>query len=227
MVRTDTDADGHERAAPDVRRRLFEPHRKRQLVHGKATQNEARHRLSAIVVRVFDAVRPAERGQTIPEAVFFLPIVLFALFGTIYVSQFWVVAERTQLAVRFGSPATDPATLYSVANIYSAATNLNLATCTAAPVTVLWDGAPLPGPTSAPYWLPAATSDSPKSTCQANYSKNQGAQFLALYVASTLQMVKTRVNVPDFLVKFAGFTGPSDLMTATESFAPPSDPSPI
>src|SRR5260370_20472615 len=110
MVRTDTDADGHERAAPDVRRRLFEPHRKRQLVHGNAPQNEARHRLSAIVVRVFDAVRPAERGQTIPEAVFFLPLVLFSLVRTVFVSPIWVLGERTPPAGCPGSSAADPST---------------------------------------------------------------------------------------------------------------------
>jgi hypothetical protein len=167
-------------------------------------------------------MRHAQRGQTIPESVFFLPIVLLALFGIIYVSQFWVVAERTQLAVRFGNPATNPAALYNVANIYAAATNPTGADCTLPPVAVLWDGAPLPGPTSAPYWLPAMSTPG----CDPSFSKNQGAQFLALYVASSQISVTTRVNIDPFLQSFAGLAAfvPT---SASATFARPADPASI
>jgi hypothetical protein len=167
----------------------------------------------------------AQRGQTLPEAVFFLPIVLLALFGTIYVSQFWVVAERTQLAIRYGSPVTNPAADYNVANIYKAATNPTNAACTSAPLTVLWDGAPLPGPTSAPYWQPSA-SPAPSSTCSTTFSKNQGAQFLALYVQSTQLNMTTSVNVPQFLVNFAGL-GSFSSTSASQAFGRPADPAGI
>jgi hypothetical protein len=167
----------------------------------------------------------AQRGQTLPESAFFLPIVLLALFGTIYVSKFWVVAERTQLAIRYGSPATNPSADYNVANIYNAATNPAAATCTSAPLTVLWDGAPLPGPTSAPYWLPATTPAS-SSTCSPAFSKNQGAQFLALYVQSTQLNMTTYVNVPQFLVNYAGL-GNSASTSASQAFGRPADPAGI
>jgi hypothetical protein len=167
-------------------------------------------------------MRHAERGQTIPESVFFLPIVLLALFGIIYVSQFWVVAERTQLAVRYGNPANNPAGLYSVANIYAAVTNPTGANCTLPPVAVLWDGAPLPGPTTATYWLPATSTPG----CLPAFSKNQGAQFLALYVASSKITMSTTVNIDPFLQQFAGLA--SFVTTdAAATFARPADPASI
>jgi hypothetical protein len=168
-------------------------------------------------------MRRAERGQTIPESVFFLPIVLLALFGIIYVSQFWVVAERTQLAVRYGNPANNPAGLYNVANIYAAATNPTGANCTVPPVAVLWDGAPLPGPTSAPYWLPATWDPH----CDPTFSKNQGAQFLALYVASSKITMNTTVIAPTFLQNFAGLDASGTQMSAIAVFARPADPASI
>jgi hypothetical protein len=153
--------------------------------------------------------------------VLFLPLALLVLFGTIYVSQFTVVGSRTQLAVRYGSTTTNTTSLYSVAAIYNElAGSQAAAQCSPPPVAVLWDGAPLPGPTSAQYWQPAGT---PTSSCTAQTSKNKGAQFLALYIASTVQTVTATPQVPMFLQKYANISVGTQT-TATEAFARTTDP---
>lgn len=165
-------------------------------------------------------MRDDERGQALVEAALFLPLVLLLMFGAIYISQFSVVAARTQLAVRYGANTANTAALYSVANIYSGmGATPTLGTCTAPLVSVLSDGAPLPGPTLAPYWQPASAT----SSCTTAASKNQGAQFLSLFVASTVQTVSASVNVPNYLQKYAGVTAGSST-SAQQAFARTADP---
>lgn len=167
-------------------------------------------------------MRHCERGQSLVEFALFLPLVLFGLFGTIYITQFFVSAERTQLAVRYGNPVSNPSTLYSVAGIYNASSTTPTATCSPAPTSALYDGAPLPGPTSAPYFIPTSSF----ATCDATFSKNNGAQFLSLYVASTQQTITSAITSPTFLQKYMALAS-SASTSASETFARPADPASI
>lgn len=171
-------------------------------------------------------VSHGERGQTLGESVLFFPIVILLMMGIIYASQYFVVGTRAQLTVRYGTSVANNATIYSVANIYAAiATGPQSAACVGAPVTVMSDGAPLPGPLSAPYWQPASAS----STCNAQFSQGRGAQFLSLVVGSTQQTVVATANVlqpvGDFLSANSVTLGAAT--TASASFARTADPGTI
>ena len=100
-----------------------------------------------------------QRGQTLVETGFMLPIVLLVLFGVIYFTQFGVVNERSQLAVRYGGlyayslvPPTQCSTgnCYTPNNIYdyyafaSGATNTNPIMCPTPAVGAYTQTSPFP-----------------------------------------------------------------------------------
>jgi hypothetical protein len=167
-------------------------------------------------------LKTASRGQSLAEATIFLPLVLLVLFGTIYVSQYGVLAERTQLAVRYGG-LIGSSSIYSAASIYNflSLPAGSLPGCPAPPVGVVTDAAPLPGPASAPYWQPTSVT----SSCQSIAHSVGGAQFLASHIfAASQNTVSTQLNVFPYL---SGLLGSSVSVGASEPFAHAADPSAI
>lgn len=145
-------------------------------------------------------VMAASRGQTIIEFVIAMPIVILALFAIIYLSQFGVVSERAELAVRYGGIASfnNDGSQYSAADIY---TNLSAGTagvCPAPPAGILYGGGPFPGPTSAPFWQPSSVPQSP--SCTTTPYGFGGSQFIAshFWTESTVN-VQAAVSVPAYL----------------------------
>lgn len=157
------------------------------------------------------------RGQALVETAIALPVVLLALFGIVYVARFGVVDERTQLALRYGGIASfnSNASIYSAANIYA---NLNPGSipqpCPTPGLGVYSDSAPLPGPTSAPFWQPDAIAT--PQACTPTVFGFGGAQFLAShYAAATTLSVGATVDVPAYL---QSLIGASQTVTTSESF---------
>lgn len=73
--------------------------------------------------RSFIGFRRAQRGQALIETALVLPMCLLVLFGILWSIQTEVVAERTQLAVRFSGLVSDQAsqyTSYSIFAVYNA-----------------------------------------------------------------------------------------------------------
>lgn len=141
------------------------------------------------------------RGQTIIEFVVAMPIVLLALFAIVYFSQFGVVSERAELALRYGGIAAfnDGSAAYGAANIYYNISGA-LPACPTPPVAVLDGGGPFPGPTSAPFWQPSTDVTQPSSSCQAGATGFGGSQFIASHFWATTQVnVQADVDVPPYL----------------------------
>jgi hypothetical protein len=143
------------------------------------------------------------RGQTIIEFVVAMPIVLLALFAVIYFSQYGVVSERAELALRYGGLVefNDTASVYSAADIYNNM-NGNYMNCPAPSLGVLSDGGPFPGPTSAPFWQPASDANvpAPSSSCQSAPQGFGGSQFIASHFWGETQLsVNAGVDVPPYL----------------------------
>lgn len=171
------------------------------------------------------------RGQTLPETALLLPILLLAAFGVIYFSQFGVANERAQLAVRYGgitSFVAQPTAFYSATNIYAfyegAAGQSAPAVCPTAPPGAYSDSAPFPGPSSAPYWLPAQIfTASPQSGCTFTVKNLGGASFLATHYFSATQVASAAsVTIPVYLQGLLG-SGPGNV-SASEAFAHPAYP---
>lgn len=157
-----------------------------------------------------------QRGQTLIELVVAMPIVLFALFGIIYVSRLGVINERAELALRYGAIASFDAnsTEYSASNIYQ---NLSgaLPACPTPPIAVVNGGGPFPGPTAAPFWK--ADGDVPQSTaCTPGALGFGGSQFIASHFwATTTLNVQAGVDAPKYLQKAIGASGSAN---TTETF---------
>jgi hypothetical protein len=141
------------------------------------------------------------RGQTIIEFVVAMPIVLLALFAIIYFSQYGVVNERAELALRYGGIVAfnDTQNVYSAADIYynlsSGYTN-----CPAPPLGILNGGGPFPGPTSPPFWQPTTDVSVPSSSCQSAPQGFGGSQFIASHFWGDTQVtVSAAVDVPPYL----------------------------
>lgn len=140
------------------------------------------------------------RGQTVIEFVVAMPIVLLALFAIIYFSQFGVVSERAELAVRYGGIASfnSSSSEYSAADIY---TNLSAGSpgwCPTPPANILYGASPFPGATSAPFWQPNALPTPP--SCTTTPYGFGGSQFIASHFWTESQVnVQASVNVPAFL----------------------------
>jgi hypothetical protein len=156
------------------------------------------------------------RGQTLLEFVFAMPLALFALFAIIYVSRFAVISERAELALRYGAIAAfnTQSGAYSAANIYQSINGANY--CPAPPLTMLADGSPLPGPTSAPFWQPDTDVPTPSSTCAPGASGFGGSQFIASHFwAITTMNVQAGLDVPPYLRSALGTNATSANTTAT------------
>jgi hypothetical protein len=168
-------------------------------------------------------LRSASRGQALAESAIFLPLVLLMLFGTVFVSQYGVLAERTQLAARY-SGLVGSSSLYSAATIYNflAQPAGALPSCPTPPPGIVTDSAPLPGPASAAYWSPSQVTTS----CAFVAHSVGGAQFIPayLYVASQ-ETVTTQLAVFPYLQNVIGSGSVS--VAASEAFAHTADPSAI
>lgn len=156
------------------------------------------------------------RGQTLIEFAVAMPIVLFALFGIIYVSRMGVLNERAELALRYGALAgfNTGTNAYSAANIYDYL-NKGL-TCAAPPVAILSGGGPFPGPTSAPFWQPDTDNATvaPVSSCTPGASGFGGSQFIASHFwATTTLSVQAGVDVPSYLRSAIGSNGQAKTTT--------------
>lgn len=166
-------------------------------------------------------LRSASRGQSLVEAGIFIPLIVLLLFGTIFVSQVGVLAERTQLTVRYGAMVASNS-VYSAATIYSflAQPSGSVPTCPAPPTGVLTDAAPFPGPVSATYWQPSSAT----SSCATIVHSVGGSQFLlsSIYVAQQ-NTVATHIPVLSYLTGIVG--GNTINVGASEPFARAADPS--
>lgn len=146
------------------------------------------------------------RGQTVIEFVIAMPIVILALFAIMYFSQYGVVSERAELALRYGGIAefNDGGNVYGAANIYY---NLNSGTpvCPSPPVSIVNGAGPFPGATSAPFWQASTDVQAPSSICTASASGFGGSQFIASHFwATTLVNVTANVDVPPYLQSALG-----------------------
>ena len=168
-------------------------------------------------------LRSASRGQALAESVLFLPLILLVLFGTVYVSQYGVLAERTQLAVRYGGLLAS-SSLYSASQIYNffGQPNGTMPPCPSPPPGIITDDAPLPGPVSLPYWQPRSV----QSSCVPIAHSVGGAQFLAAHLyAASQDTVTTQLAVFPYLQNVVGQAVVT--VSASEPFAHPADPSAI
>lgn len=156
------------------------------------------------------------RGQTIIEFVIAMPIVLFALFGIVYVSRMGVINERAELALRYGALAAfnSASNEYSAANIYQTM-NGAMGPCPSPPISIVNGGGPFPGPTAAPFWQ--SDGDVPQvSSCQPYAAGFGGSQFVASHFwATTTLNVQAGVDVPQYLKSAIGTKGTAN---TTETF---------
>jgi len=128
-----------------------------------------------------------QRGQTIFETAAFLPLMLLAMFGIIYFSQYGVLQERAFTASRFASLVTNSSSTSnsSLQNLYhelhregsdtadpgfpSLALSCG-ATAASDAVNTLTQGQTLPsggvGPTAPPYFQPDTGTASTETGCQ-------------------------------------------------------------
>lgn len=146
-------------------------------------------------------IERSSRGQTIIEFVVAMPIVLLALFAIVYFSQFGVVSERAELAVRYGGIAAfnSGSTEYGAANIYYNISG-GLPACPTPPTAILSGGGPFPGPTSAPFWQPSTDVKAPSSSCTSGATGFGGSQFIASHFWAQSQVnVQANVDVPPYL----------------------------
>lgn len=143
------------------------------------------------------------RGQTIIEFVVAMPIVLLAMFAIVYFSQYGVVTERAELALRYGGIAAfnNGNSQYGAANIYYNISGA-LPACPTPPVQILDGGGPFPGPTSAPFWQPSTDAGvaPPSTSCTSGATGFGGSQFIASHFWGQTQLeVKAAVDVPPYL----------------------------
>jgi TadE-like protein len=116
------------------------------------------------------------RGQALAETAIMLPLVLLALFAVIYFCNLGIVSERVQLTTRYGALnlfAQNSGPAYSASDIYNQTVSTQV--CPQPPSTLLYNGAPLPAPTSAPFWNPASVDT---DTCSLTTKDLGGASFL-------------------------------------------------
>lgn len=167
----------------------------------------------------------ASRGQTIIEFVVAMPIALLGLFAIIYFSQFGVVSERAELALRYGGFAAynTGGSQYGAANIYYNA-NGALPACPTPPTAILNGGGPFPGPTSAPFWQPSTDVSQPSASCTSVPYGFGGSQFMASHFWGATQLeVKASVDVPPYLQPALGGSnsGQTDTVTTLVHAASP------
>jgi hypothetical protein len=158
------------------------------------------------------------RGQAYIETAIFLPLFLLILFGVIWIVQASVVEERLQFAVRYSGLISNTSSPYSAWSLYSLyentlypGTTQATRTCYAPQSGVLTNSSPFPGPTSAPFWRPAAV---PLATCSpAHFADDSLTDEPGLYNEMAPSM-SASAAIPSFLRLGASST----TMTAQETF---------
>jgi TadE-like protein len=177
------------------------------------------------------------RGQAIVETAIFLPLALLTLWAVIWASQYAVMSERVQSAVRYSglvSNQLNPYVQYSFYVLYNslgtASSNSPLPqeTCNAPTTDALTNSGSYPGPTSAPFWL--ATPSAPTVTCSSLPSTvaafKVGMNQTALGLSNT-PVVQAAAIVPAYLsnaMKFGRVISAANLpANATLNFIKPAD----
>jgi hypothetical protein len=158
------------------------------------------------------------RGQAYVETVIFLPIFLLILFGVIWVVQSSVVEERLQFAVRYSGLISNTTSPYSAWSLYALyedtlypGSTQATRTCYAPQSGVLSNASPFPGPTSPPFFQPAAV---PAATCNpTSLTDNSLSDEPAVYNVMTSSM-SASAAVPSFLQLGAS----ASTMNAQETF---------
>jgi hypothetical protein len=182
-------------------------------------------------------VRQNARGQAIAETVIFLPIALLTLFGVIWASQYSVMSERVQSAVRYSgliANQLNPFMEYSMFVLYNSmgTASLNVAiptqTCNPPTTDALTNSNTYPGPTSGPFWQ--NTPAPPTVTCSSTPSQkavfSSGVTQTSLALSNT-PIVQTGAAVPSYLNNSMVFgqviAGGSSPTTASLNFMKPAD----
>jgi hypothetical protein len=155
-------------------------------------------------------VRHAERGQALVETTIGIGGFLLVLYAVIWVAQSAVVAGRLQMGVRYGSVVTaevSPYVDYSLYAVYNSVAQpaQPAYTCTAPPSGILSDSAPLPGPASAPFWQPAASSIASACTMTLG-TYSQYALNRPFLIEQTQQLFSASESVPQYLSATLGAT---------------------
>ena len=164
-------------------------------------------------------VKHAERGQALVETAIAIGAFLLVLYSIMWVAQTAVIAGRLQMGVRYGSVVTaeiSPYVDYSLYAMYNsvASPSQPAYTCTAPPTGVLSDSAPLPSPTSAPFWQPpSATVNAGCTMTLGTYS--QYALNRPFLIEQTVQSFSAAEPTPRFL---SSALGASTSMTASARF---------
>lgn len=159
------------------------------------------------------------RGQALAETAIMLPIVLLALFAVIYFCNLGITDERVQLTARYAAEnlfAADAYPAYSASDLYNIPAQTTV--CPTPPTTLLYNGAPLPGPTSAPFWNPGSVLT---PTCALQTRDLGGASFLmARYLTAGNVFVGAKPSVTlvpaSYLSQITGTTTP---ITLSESLS--------
>jgi Flp pilus assembly protein TadG len=174
------------------------------------------------------------RGQAIIETALFLPLALLTLFAVIWASQYAVMSERVQSAVRYSglvSNQLNPYTQYSFYVLYnslgamSSNSPIPVQTCNNPTTDALTNSGSYPGPSSAPFWL--ATPAAPTVSCSSAPAVfNVGMNQTSLGLSNT-PVVQAAAIVPAYLANAMKFgavipngTLPAD---ATLNFIKPAD----
>jgi hypothetical protein len=162
----------------------------------------------------------AERGQAIAETVIFLPLFLFALFGTIWVVQATVQYERTESAIRYFAQVSEissPYANYSFASMFGQLGSNTLPTlmCNAPDVDALSMASTTYASKNAqnttaspPFWSPSTT---PTAQCtqatywgmQQNVAQMQNNSMDMLFITK-IPKVTSAVSVPSQLSAVLG-----------------------
>jgi TadE-like protein len=175
------------------------------------------------------------RGQAIVETAIFLPLALLTLWAVIWASQYAVMNERVQSAVRYSglvSNQLNPYTqysfyaLYNSLGVYSSNSPLPAATCNAPTTDALTNSGSYPGPASAPFWL--ATPSAPTVQCSPTAIAvfNIGMNATALGLSNT-PLVQAAAIVPPYLshaLQFGSVINQANIPTnASLNFIKPAD----
>jgi hypothetical protein len=158
------------------------------------------------------------RGQAYVETAIFLPLFLLILFGIIWIVQSSVVEERLQFAVRYSGLISNTASPYSAWSLYSLYENTlypgstqATRTCNAPQSGVLSNASPFPGPTSPPFFQPAAV---PMATCNPTYFTDSSLADEPVVYNEMASSMSANAAVPSFLPLGASST----TITAQETF---------
>jgi len=167
--------------------------------------------------------RHAQRGQALTETAVILPLFLLVLFGMIWVTQTSVIAERSQIAVRFSglvSNEAQPWAQYSLYSLYNglpgSSTYPSVAACsTPGPDALLtnnqFGGIPHANP-ALPYFTPTGTIG---GTCTRGVAIVQGGSLASpMVLIQTQSSIQSSTNVPSPLLGL----GAGSNVTAQQNF---------